>query len=227
MQNSAANTHTNTTRMTTLLDDLKWRYATKKYSSKKLAKADLEHIVEAINLSASSFGLQTYRLLVIENTELRKKLGTDPVAMMNPQIVEASHLLVFAAFDALNQANIDHYLEITAKERTLPLEALANYGAMMASYLLPKTNEDIFLWSAKQAYIGLGTGLIAAATLKIDATPMEGFDSANFDTVLGLKEKGLKSVVLLALGYRDEANDYLANLKKVRLPQAEFATYID
>jgi nitroreductase / dihydropteridine reductase len=227
MQNSAAHTHTNTTGMTKLLDDLRWRYAAKKYSSKKVAKTDLDQIVEAINLSASSFGLQTYRLLVIENPELRKKLGNDPIATMNPQIVEASHLLVFAAFDALSQANIDHYIEIAAKERNMHRGALADYSAMMASYLLPRTNEDIFLWSAKQAYIGLGTGLIAAATLKIDTTPMEGFDPASLDAALGLKEKGLKSVVLLALGYRDEANDYLANLRKVRLPQAEFATYID
>jgi len=205
-----------------LIDDLNWRYATKKYSNKKVADENIEKIVEAINLSASSCGMQTYRLFVIENPEIRKQLGE---GSFNSQIVESSHLLVFAAFDAITQATIDNYIQFVADERQMPVENLADFKNALA-VLLERTDNESFIWSAKQAYIALGTGLIAAAALKIDATPMEGFDAEKFDKVLGLKEKGLKSVVTLALGYRDAENDYLANLKKVRLPIAEFATFL-
>ena len=205
-----------------LIDDLKWRYATKKFSNKKVSEENIEKIVEAINLSASSCGMQTYRLFVIENPEIRKELGEDS---FNSQIVEASHLLVFAAFDSVTQNTIDNYIQFVADEREMPVENLADFKNALG-VLLERTDDESFIWSAKQAYIALGTGLIAAAELKIDTTPMEGFDAEKFDKVLNLKEKGLKSVVLLALGYRDEENDYMAKLKKVRLAIDEFATYV-
>lgn len=206
-----------------LIDDLKWRYATKKFSNKKVANDDLEKIIEAINLSASSIGMQTYRLFVIDNQALKKELGE---GSFNSQIAECSHLLVFAAFDSINQDTINTYIEFVAKERETPVEELIDFKNTISNYLLARTDEENFIWSAKQAYIGLGTALIAAATLKIDTTPMEGFDSEKFDRILGLKEKKLKSVVTLALGYRDEENDYLANLKKVRLPIEVFSTKV-
>lgn len=207
-----------------LLDDLKWRYATKKFRNKSVPDDDLEKIIEAINLSASSIGLQTYRLFVIENQELKKTLGE---GSFNSQIADSSHLLVFAAFDSIRKETIDHYINLVAKERETPLSDLADLKNTISNYLLARTDEENFNWSTKQAYIGLGTGLIAAANLKIDATPMEGFDSEKFDQLLGLKEKNLKSVVLLALGYRDEEKDYLAGLKKVRISKQEFATTVD
>ena len=205
-----------------LIEDLNWRYATKKYSTHKVSEDDLEKIIDAINLSASSTGIQTYRLFVIENPEMRKELGSDS---FNPQIVEASHLLLFAAFDSISQETIDNYIQLVAKVREMPVEDLAGFKSALGA-LLTRTDDENFIWSAKQAYIALGTGLIAAAALHIDATPMEGFNTEKFDEVLGLKEKGLKSVVLLALGYRDEENDKYAKLKKVRVPKEEFVTRI-
>ena len=206
-----------------LIDDLKWRYATKKFSNKKIANDDLVKIIEAINLSASSIGMQTYRLFVIDNQVLKKELGE---GSFNSQIAESSHLLVFAAFDSINQDTINNYIEFVAKGRKTPVEDLIDFKKTISDYLLSRTDDENFIWSAKQAYIGLGTALIAAATLKIDSTPMEGFDADKFDELLGLKEKKLKSVVILALGYRDEENDYLANLKKVRLPIEVFSTKV-
>ena len=205
-----------------LIEDLNWRYATKKYSTQKVNGDDLEKIIDAINLSASSTGIQTYRLFVIENPEMRKELGSDS---FNPQIVEASHLLLFAAFDSISQETIDNYIRLVAKVREMPVEDLAGFKSALGA-LLTRTDDENFIWSAKQAYIALGTGLIAAAALHVDATPMEGFSTEKFDEVLGLKEKGLKSVVLLALGYRDEENDKYAKLKKVRVPKEEFVIRI-
>ena len=205
-----------------LIEDLNWRYATKKYSTQKVNGDDLEKIIDAINLSASSTGIQTYRLFVIENPEMRKELGSDS---FNPQIVEASHLLLFAAFDSISQETIDNYIRLVAKVREMPVEDLAGFKSALGA-LLTRTDDENFIWSAKQAYIALGTGLIAAAALHVDATPMEGFNTEKFDEVLGLKEKGLKSVVLLALGYRDEENDKYAKLKKVRVPKEEFVIRI-
>jgi len=205
-----------------LIEDLNWRYATKKYSTQKVNGEDLEKIIDAINLSASSTGIQTYRLFVIEDPEMRKELGSDS---FNPQIVEASHLLLFAAFDSISQETIDNYIRLVAKVREMPVEDLAGFKSALGA-LLTRTDDENFIWSAKQAYIALGTGLIAAAALHVDATPMEGFNTEKFDEVLGLKEKGLKSVVLLALGYRDEENDKYAKLKKVRAPKEEFVTRI-
>jgi nitroreductase / dihydropteridine reductase len=205
-----------------LIKTLNWRYATKKYSTHKVTEDDLAKIIDAINLSASSAGMQTYRLFVIENPEMRKKLGSDS---FNPQIVEASHLLLFAAFDSISQETIDNYIQLVAKVREMPVEDLADFKSALG-VLLSRTDDENFIWSAKQAYLALGTGLIAAATLQIDATPMEGFNNEKFDEILGLRDKGLKSVVLLALGYRDEENDKYAKLKKVRVPKEEFVIRI-
>ena len=168
--------------------------------------------------------MQTYRLFVIDDPSLKKELGE---GSFNSQIAESSHLLVFAAFDSISQETIENYIQFVAKERDQPIAQLEDFKNAVGSSLLARTDEENFIWSSKQAYIGLGTGLIAAATLKIDATPMEGFDPEKFDRLLGLKEKKLKSVVLLALGYRDEENDYLAKLKKVRIPIQEFATMLN
>lgn len=206
-----------------LIDALKWRYATKKFGNKKVADEKVHEILEAINLSASSTGMQTYRVFVIENPNLQKELGEDS---FNTQIAESSHLLVFAAFETINKEMIDKYIQLTADERSMPVGNLADFKTALIGGLLNRTDEEHFIWSSKQAYIGLGTGLIAAANLQVDATPMEGFDTERFDKLLGLKEKKLKSVVLLALGYRDEVNDHFARLKKVRLSMAEFVTTI-
>jgi nitroreductase/dihydropteridine reductase len=206
-----------------LIEALNWRYATKKFGDKKLSDEKLQKILDAIALSASSAGMQTYRVFVIENPEIRKELASDS---FNPQIVDSSHLLLFAAYDSIDQEIIENYIQFVARERGLAVENLADFKKSLESHLLIRTDEENFIWSSKQAYIALGTGLIAAAEQQVDATPMEGFNSEKLDKILGLKEKGLKSVVLLSLGYRDEENDYFAKLKKVRLPKEEFVTEV-
>ncbi|WP_028297054.1 NAD(P)H-dependent oxidoreductase [Olivibacter sitiensis] len=206
-----------------LRESLNWRYAVKKYGKEKVADADLQEIIEAIGLSASSAGMQPYRIFVVKDTNLRKELGE---GSFNPQITEASDLLVFAAVDRIDQAFIDNYIGYTAEIRGIAAAQLAEFKKSLQLHLLGRTPEENFTWAARQAYIALGTGIIAAAALKVDATPMEGFDNEKFDRLLGLSEKGLRSVVLLALGYRDEANDFYAKFKKVRLPKEELVTII-
>ena len=196
-----------------IINQLNWRYATKRYNGKKVPTEKLDNILEAIRLSASSIGLQPYSILVIEDPELRKQLA--PAANNQPQITEASHLLVFAAWENITLNDVDEYLQQTADIRKVSLDSLGTLKA----YLLNIVNnpaEQNFNWAARQAYIALGTALVAAADEQIDATPMEGFNAAEFDTLLGLGEKRLKSVALLSLGYRDAENDWNANLPKVR-----------
>ncbi len=203
----------------TLQDHLNWRYAVKNYTDKKVKEQDLNKIIESINLSASSIGLQSYRLFLVKDKAIRKALREKS---FNAQIEEASDLLVFAAYENVTPQLIDDYIERIAQEREQSTESLADFKSSIANYTLNRSTEENFIWSTKQAYIALGTAMIAAAELKIDSTPMEGFDNALVDELLGLKQKGLKSVVLLALGYRDETKDPLANQKKVRLPLDEF-----
>lgn len=206
-----------------LAESLKWRYAVKKYADKKVSQTDLTIILEATNLSASSAGLQPYRVIVVENPEIRRKLGE---GTFNPQITEASHLLVFAAIENLSVSHIDEYMQRMAYTRGLPVEALEQFRNMLVSNVTGKNQEENVIWATKQAYIGLGTALVAAAELNVDSTPMEGFDQVRFDEVLGLGEKGLRSVVLLALGYRDAQKDPYVNAAKVRLPLNVFAEYV-
>jgi nitroreductase / dihydropteridine reductase len=202
-----------------LLKNLKWRYSVKKYSNEKVEQEKVDKILEAINLSASSTGLQPYRVIVVENKELQKSLRE---GSFNGQIEEASHLLVFASLKKITEKHVDDYLNFVAEERSMPVTALHDYRKALESWLIEKSEQENSIWAARQAYIGLGTALIAAAELKVDSTPMEGFDPVKFDEILNLKDKGLTSVVIMSLGYRDSGNDWLENLKKVRLPINDF-----
>ncbi len=203
-----------------LKESLTWRYAVKKYNNQKVSDEAIQTILDAINLSASSTGMQPYRVIVVKDAAIREELAKDS---FNAQILEASDLLVFAAFENITQSIIDDYMAHVAAVREMPLEQLSGFKQALETHMLTQTPEVNFSWAARQAYIGLGTGLIAAAELKIDTTPMEGFNHEKLDQLLGLSEKGLKSVVLLSLGYRDAEQDSYANLKKVRLPLEEFA----
>lgn len=203
-----------------LQESLKWRYAVKKFSDKKVSQDDLQSILTSINLSASSAGLQPYRVINVENPEVRQKLSEGG---FNPQIAEASHLLVFAAIDQLSVSHVDDYMQLMADTRGVSVESLEKFKHILTANISGKTDEENFIWASKQAYIGLGTALAAAAELRIDTTPMEGFRPSQFDDILGLKDKGLHSVVLLALGYRDENNDPYVHAAKVRLPLESFA----
>jgi nitroreductase/dihydropteridine reductase len=206
-----------------LIENLKWRYAAKAYSALKVTEEKVDQILEAINLSASSCGLQSYRIFVVSNPEIQKKLGADSY---NGQISSCSHLLVFAAFNDVTPTYIDDYIAMTEKQRGLEAGALSGFRNGLHSYFSAINTEQKVLWAAKQAYIALGTALIAAAELKVDATPIEGFNASLIDEVLGLQEKGLHSAVILALGYRDLEKDYMATTKKVRLPIDEMITKV-
>jgi nitroreductase/dihydropteridine reductase len=207
-----------------LINNLKWRYAVKKYTDEAVNEEKIDQIIEAINLTASSCGIQPYRLFVITNPEVRQRLA---VGSFNTQIQASSHLLVFAALNEITSEYITGYISMMEQQRNLENGGLNGLKDMLTAYFSPQTPEQNAIWSDKQAYIGLGTALIAAAELKVDATPMEGFDPNVFDEVLSLSEKGLHASVIISLGYRDTANDYLASMPKVRLPINEFSSKIN
>ncbi len=211
--------------MTALIDKLKWRYATKKYTPSKTVAADkLERILEAIRLAPTSSGLQPFEVLVVSNPDLREKIRA--IAFNQQQITDCSHLLVFAAWDDTTPERINAMFELTNKERGGSNEAWDNYRNMLLGICAARGTEVNFQQAAKQAYIGLGVALLAAAFEEVDSTPMEGFDPAALDALLGLRERHLRSVVILPLGYRQADGDWLVNLKKVRRPRESFITEI-
>ncbi|EEI93543.1 NAD(P)H-dependent oxidoreductase [Sphingobacterium spiritivorum] len=204
-----------------LLEDLSWRYATKKYDpSKKVSTEDVHKIIEAARLAPTSSGLQQFRVLLITNQELKEKIV--PVAMDQQIIADCSHLLVFAAWDQYTEERIDEIYNRTTDERELPRGRFSSYTDRLKSLYLQQSAEENFVHTARQAYIGFGLAIAQAAELKIDTTPVEGFNNQQLDELLGLTEKGLKSVTLLPIGYRDNEGDWLVNMKKVRNPQSEF-----
>jgi len=203
-----------------LIKNLQWRYAVKKYSDELVSEDKIDKIIEAINLSASSCGIQPYRLFMITNPEARERLA---VGSFNTQIQASSHLLVFAGLNQITSEYITDYIAMMEQQRNLENGALIALRDGLTSYFSTQTPEQNAIWSDKQAYIGLGTALIAAAELKVDSTPMEGFDPNVFDDVLNLSEKGLHASVVISLGYRDTSNDYLASMPKVRLSINEFS----
>ncbi|WP_080238259.1 NAD(P)H-dependent oxidoreductase [Spirosoma rigui] len=197
-----------------LLDALNWRYAAKKMNGQRVPAEKLDTILEAIRLSASSVGLQPYTVLVIDNHELKGKIHE--LACPQPQIVEGSHLLVFAAWTEIEAQQIDDYMKLIAETRQTTVESLTPFADSIKGNILSRTPEARADWAARQAYIALGSGLIAAATEQVDATPMEGFNADVLDEILDLPAKGLHSVSILALGFRDEERDFLSKAPKVR-----------
>jgi nitroreductase len=212
--------------MSDLISTLQWRYATKKFNPAKVVPQDkLDRIVEAVRLSASSSGLQPYELLVVRNKELRDKIV--PAAMNQAQVTDGSHLLVFAAWDNYTADRINMMFDLVNAERGTTNEGWENYRKALLGKFTARDAETNYQHAARQAYIGVGTALIAAAEEQVDATPMEGFDPKAVDEILALAERGLRSVVLLPLGYRADEGDWLAGLKKVRRSRANFVTEIN
>ena len=202
-----------------LLEQLNKRYATKKFdATAKISADNLSTLLEAIRLSASSFGLQAYKVVVVDNEAIRKQLRA--VAWDQSQITDASHLLVFAVDHDFNESGVDEYLENIARTRNIEVSSLSGYGEMMKGSL-DRPREEIQNWLTRQAYIALGFGLVAAAELNIDACPMEGFDNNQFDEILGLKEKGLHAAVVLTIGYRSVEDGY-QHMAKVRRSKEDF-----
>lgn len=197
-----------------LLKQLNWRYATKRMNGKKVPAQKIETILEAIRLSASSIGIQPYTILVVEDEGLRKKINES--ICKQPQIAECSHLLVFAAWNNVTEQHMNEYISDIVAQRGVTPESLAPLKENYLKLILSRTAEQNFNWAARQAYIALGYALVAAAMEEVDSTPMEGFDAAALDKFLNLEAKGLKSIALMALGYRDETNDFLVKAKKVR-----------
>lgn len=204
-----------------LLDTFKWRYATKKFDPEKKADQNsIDQIIEAARLAPTSSGLQPYVVLEITNKELKEKIA--PIAYNQMIVADCSHLLVFAGWDNYTEERIDHIYGLITKERGQAPDFYKGYTDMLKNVYLNRPADENFDHIARQTYIALGFAMAMAAELKIDSTPMEGFDNQALDQLLGLNEKGLKSVTILPLGYRDEEGDWLASLPKVRHPESEF-----
>jgi len=198
-----------------LLENLNWRYATKKFDpTKNVSEADLETIKEAIRLSASSYGLQLYKVLVVKNPELRAKLR--PVTWNQPQVTDASHLIVFCNYTSVIPDHIDDYLKLKAKTQELDLDSLKGYGDFIKNKMAEVTDAYKSDWTSRQVYIALGNLLSACAELKIDACPMEGFEPEKYNEILSLKEQGLNAVVVAAIGYRsaEDQSQYAVKVRK-------------
>ncbi|NJB35939.1 NAD(P)H-dependent oxidoreductase [Croceivirga sp. JEA036] len=210
--------------MSDILTLLKWRYAVKKFDdTKKVSQKDLEQILEAIQLSASSYGLQPYEVFVVTDAELRQKL--QPASWGQSQIVDASHLLIFANKTNVDDAYIDAYLENVGAIRNLPTEALTGYADFMKSKINELSAEQKNIWTAKQVYIALGNALDACAALQVDSCPMEGFDNATYNEILDLPSKGLNATVVLPIGYRS-TEDQTQHYEKVRKSKEDLFTFI-
>jgi len=209
----------------TLLEQLNWRYATKKMDpTKSVPQEKVDTIIEAIRLSPTSSGTQPFELLVVTNPELRSEICK--AASDQSPITDGSHLLVFAAWDNYTEARIDEVANLNVEKRgDLPLIG-QYYGNLKANYV-PRDAEVNYAHAARQAYIALGIAMVAAAEQEVDCTPMEGFDPSKVDEILGLKERGLRSVVLLPLGYRDPTGDWLLNMPKVRKSRETMVTQVD
>lgn len=201
------------------IENLQWRYATKKYdATKKVSDEDINAIKEAIQLAASSYGLQPYEVIEVNNPEVREQLK--PVSWGQTQITDASHLFVFCNYPTVEDEHIDAFMKLKAETTGVDVESLQGYGDFMKMKLKEKSAEEISSWTAKQAYIALGNALSATAELKIDSTPIEGFEAADYNQILGLNEQGLNACVVLAVGYRHDEDSYQA-VKKVRKPLNE------
>ena len=203
-----------------LIKSLEWRYATKKMNGEKVPQDKLDRILEATRLAPSSYGLTPYNVIVVEDQKLKEEL--QGAAYGQTQLVDSSAVLVFATWDDVTEEAVDIYINETARQRGIGSEMLGEFSGMIKGTIANMTQEQKVTWAQRQAYIGLGFALTAAATEEVDSTPMEGFNPVAVDNILGLNELGLKSVVLLPLGYRDTENDYLASMKKVRWDNDKF-----
>ena len=208
-----------------LLDKLNWRYAAKAMNGEKVAEDKVERILEAARLAPTSSGLQPFEIFVIKNQEVKEQIR--PVAWNQSVVTDCYHLLVFAAWDTYTADRINYMFDLTNEIRGFKNEGWENYRQMLLDSYPQKDAEENFNHAAKQAYIAFSQAITAAAFEKVDSTPIEGFDPEAVDKILGLREKGLRSAVLLPLGYRKESEDWLVNLVKVRKPMKDLVTVIE
>ena len=208
-----------------LLDKLNWRYAAKAMNGEKVSEEKIDRIIEAARLAPTSSGLQPFEIIVVKNQAIKEAIR--PVAWNQSMITDCSHLLVFAAWDTYTEERINKMFDLTNDIRGFKNEGWEAYRQKLLS-IYPKQDAEVnFNHAAKQAYIAFANAVTAAAYEGVDATPLEGFDPAAVDTILGLREKGLRSAVLLPIGYRAEDKDWLVNLVKVRKPMEDLVTIIE
>ncbi|MGJ5643381.1 NAD(P)H-dependent oxidoreductase [Formosa sp. S-31] len=210
--------------MNTYIKQLNWRYAVKQFdNTKKISEEDLNILKEAIQLSASSYGLQPYKVIIVEDKATREQLKA--ASWNQSQITDASHMIVLANMTDADESLVDNYIDNVSETRGIAKENLTGYSDMMKSNVVALPTEVKDNWTAKQAYIALGNLLSAAAFLKIDACPMEGFDSKAYNQILGLEKENLNAAVVITLGYRAE-EDQTQHYKKVRKPENELFSTI-
>ncbi|NTJ44924.1 NAD(P)H-dependent oxidoreductase [Agrobacterium larrymoorei] len=209
-----------------LIEKLNWRYATKKMDPAKTVSQDkVDRIVEAARLAPTSSGLQPFEIIVVTNPEIRARI--QEISWNQAQVTEGSHLLVFAAWDNYTPERINHMFDLTNDERGFKNEGWEKYRQFLLDSYPGRDPQVNFEHAARQAYIAFGMAVAQAAFEGVDSTPMEGFDPAKLDEILGLREKGLRSVTILPLGYRQEEGDWLAKLKKVRRPLDQFVSTVE
>lgn len=208
-----------------IIQKLNERYAAKAMNGKVVPEEKINNILEAIRLSPTSSGLQPFEVLVITNPEIKAKIRK--IAWNQPQVTDCSHLLVFAAWDHYTADRINHMFDLTNEIRGFKNEGWENYRKMLLSNYPNRDPQVNYEHAARQTYIALMSAMTQAVYEGVDSTPMEGFDPDALDNILGLREKNLRSTVLLPIGYRDEDNDWLVNLVKVRKPMSELVTTID
>ena len=208
-----------------LLDKLNWRYASKAMNKEVVSQEKVDKIIEAARLAPTSSGLQPFEILIITNQEIKEQIR--PISWNQSVITDCSHLLVFAAWDTYTEDRINKMFDLTNKVRGFKNEGWENYRQMLLGMYPQKDAEENFNHAAKQAYIAFGMSIVAAAFEGVDTTPIEGFEADALDKILGLREKGLRSAVMLPIGYRDTEKDWLVNLKKIRKSTNDLVTKID
>lgn len=208
-----------------LIEKLKWRYATKAMNGEKVPQDKIDMIIEAASLAPTSSGLQPFEIIMVTNPEIKERIKA--IAWNQSVVTDCSHLLVFAAWDTYTAERINKMFDLTNEVRGFKNEGWENYRQMLLANYPQRGAEENFNHAARQAYIAFSQAIAAAAFLGVDSTPMEGFDPAALDEILGLREKGLRSCVMLPLGYRSTENDWLVNLKKVRKSKTDLVTLVD
>lgn len=208
----------------TTIQHLNWRYATKKFdNTKALDQEQIDALIEAFNLTATSYGLQPIKLFIIENKETRQNLLEH--SFNQQQVVDASHLLVIAAKTVMTQEDINSFFERIKEIRSTPEDITAPYKAHLTNWVSETSSENMELWARKQTYIALGNLLSTCALMQIDSCPMEGFDASAYDKVLGLDQTEYRASLVLPVGYRHE-EDFMANLPKIRKETSEIVSFI-
>lgn len=204
-----------------LIQDLNWRHAVKAYdATKKVSEENIDKIIEAARLAPTSSGLQPFKLIVVKDQAIKDQLAA---GALNPECMrDCSHVLIFAAWDRYTAERIDTIYDFTTDERELPRGRFESYTNKLKDIYLNQPAELNFAHTARQTYIALGFALAQAAELKVDTTPAEGFSNEVVDKVLNLEKYGLKSVSLMYVGYADAEKDWIAPMKKVRVPKEEF-----